>query len=129
SALKDQLPRIEQEAGAEDWVFIEIGGNDMLGDTSTASFAEKLDPLLARARGDPDRPRTVVMMELPIFIGRWGYAVQQRDLAARHGVVLVPKRLLADVLLTTANTIDGIHLSKVGHQRMATLLAPWLGAE
>jgi acyl-CoA thioesterase-1 len=127
SALARQVPLVEAEADPDAWVFVEIGGNDMLGDTSAEQFARELDELLARVRGDPERPRQVLMMELPIFIGKWGYAAAQRNLAARPGVVLVPKRVLATVLFAAGNTTDDIHLSPAGHACMAELLLPWLG--
>jgi acyl-CoA thioesterase I len=82
---------------------------------------------LAAARGDSAQPRTVLMMELPIIPGTWAFAAWQRHLAAKHGVILIPKRIIAEVVLTKANVIDGVHLSPSGHERMAELLAPWLG--
>lgn len=67
------------------------------------------------------------MLELPIIPGKWAYGAQQRRVAARHGALLVPKRLLAGVVLTQENTTDGLHLSATGHERMAQLLIAWLG--
>jgi lysophospholipase L1-like esterase len=126
SALTEQAPAL-YDADTTAWVFVEIGGNDMLGDTPADAFAEQLDQLLAVCRGDPASPRTVLMMELPVFIGRWSYGVHQRRLAAKHGVVLIPKRVLAGVLAERANTRDGLHLSRAGHEHMAQLILPWLG--
>ncbi|HYT91625.1 MAG TPA: hypothetical protein VEL76_23130 [Gemmataceae bacterium] len=48
-------------------------------------------------------------------------------MASKHDVVLIPKRLLAGVILTGANVVDGLHLSSAGHARMAEQLGPWLG--
>jgi lysophospholipase L1-like esterase len=109
------------------WVLLCIGGNDLLGGTPAAEFGRDLDALLALARGDPGAPRTVLLLELPLLPGAWAYGAQQRRLAARHGVVLVPKRLLAGVILTEANVTDGLHLSPEGHARLAARLGPWLG--
>lgn len=128
SALRKQVSVIEREAGSQAWVLICIGGNDMLGPTRADDFGASLDKLLALGRGDSAQPRTVLMMELPIVPGAWAFSSWQRRLAAKHGVVLIPKRILAEVVLTSANVIDGIHLSPAGHERMAELLAPWLGA-
>jgi acyl-CoA thioesterase-1 len=127
SVLEKQAPVVEREAGPEAWVFIELGGNDLLGDTSAEEFAEALDRLLTVARGDPGQPRRVVMLELPLLPGQWVFGARQRELAARHGVLLVPKRLLAGLVLTDANVSDGLHLTQTGQDRMAELLLPWLG--
>src|SRR5437870_2613859 len=63
---------------------------------------------------------------MPPFCSDYGRV--QRRLAAAHGVTLIPKRWLADVLTADGATVDGIHLSQEGHERMAEkvwrLLAP-----
>lgn len=127
SALRKQASVIERDAASQDWVLICIGGNDMLGPTKADDFGASLDQLLAKARGEPDHPRIVLMMELPIIPGAWAFAAWQRRLAAKYGVILIPKHIMADVVLTDANVIDGLHLSDAGHDRMAELLVPWLG--
>jgi acyl-CoA thioesterase I len=127
SALHRQLPTIEQEGDSEAWVLVSIGGNDMLGRTTADEFADSLDQLLAAARGDPEQPRVVLMLELPLIPGAWAFGAHQRRLAAKHGVVLIPKRLLAGVILNDGDVLDGVHLSPAGHERMARELAPWLG--
>jgi acyl-CoA thioesterase-1 len=127
SALLGQLPKIERDDDPEAWVLVSIGGNDMLGRTTAEEFERYLDRLLAGARGDPAQPRTVLMLELPLIPGAWEFGASQRRLAARHGVVLVPKRLMAGVVLNEVDVLDGVHLSPDGHERMARELAPWLG--
>ena len=127
SALRKQANIIERDGDRQAWVLICIGGNDMLGGTKPDDFGPQLDELLAKARGDPDQPRIVLMTELPIVPGAWAFAAWQRDLAAKHSVVLIPKRILANIVLTNANVVDGLHLSQLGHERMAEALAPWLG--
>jgi acyl-CoA thioesterase-1 len=128
-ALRQQVPHIETDDDPEAWVLVSIGGNDMLGRTTPAEFGQNLDSLLAAARGDPSRPRTVLMLELPLIPGAWAFGAHQRRLAARHGVVLVPKRVLAGVILDAADVLDGVHLSPAGHERMARELAAWLGQQ
>jgi acyl-CoA thioesterase-1 len=97
-------------------VLAEIGGNDILGGTEPEAFERSLDALLTRLRSDD---RVVVMLELPLppFFNRYGAA--QRRQARLHGVLLVPKRVLLDVLTTRGATLDTIHLSRAGHVRMA----------
>jgi acyl-CoA thioesterase-1 len=106
-------------------VLAEIGGNDLLGGTTTLEFEQRLDTLLAHLRS---HGRPVVLLELPLppFFNRYGEI--QRRLARRHGAILVPKRLLLGVLATRGATVDSIHLSRAGHALMAeaiwTVLRP-----
>lgn len=123
SALRqaDNLP----EAGGG-IVLLEIGGNDLLGSTRTAEFSSALERLLARVC----RPqRTVLMFELPLppFCNEYGRI--QRRLAANFGVTLIPKRLFAAVLTQAEATIDSIHLTPRGHERMAMLVTSVLRRE
>ncbi|MBA3313247.1 MAG: hypothetical protein H0T47_08160 [Planctomycetaceae bacterium] len=100
----------------DDVVVLEIGGNDMLGDTTPAGFERGLDKLLA----DVVRPgRTVLMLELPLPPTFNRFGMIQRRLAAKYGVALVPKRVLMDVLARSDATLDSIHLSQAGHERLA----------
>jgi acyl-CoA thioesterase-1 len=97
-------------------VLIEIGGNDLLGATSTAEFEKGLDLLLSIACVPG---RTVIMFELPLppFCNEYGRA--QRRLAAKYRVSLIPKRILLSVLMGDDATSDSLHLTHAGHERMA----------
>jgi acyl-CoA thioesterase I len=125
-ALRQQVNRLGPGARPAEVVLIEIGGHDMLGTAGADAFGEVFDQLLSAAEGDRASPRRLVVLELPIIPGKWAYGAQQRRVAARHGALLVPKRLLAGVVLTQENTTDGLHLSATGHERMAQQLVPWL---
>ena len=59
------------------------------------------------------------MFELPLppFYGAFGRA--QREAARRRGATLIPKHCMADVLGTKNGTLDGLHLSQIGHDAMA----------
>src|SRR5262249_51114580 len=103
NALRQQAPALERRTDTDAWALIEIGGNDMLGGPTADEFGEALDRLLASARGDRAHPRTVVMLELPLTPGKWAFGAWQRQLAAKHGAFLVPKRVMASVILTDAN--------------------------
>ncbi|HMC66386.1 MAG TPA: GDSL-type esterase/lipase family protein [Gemmataceae bacterium] len=127
NALRQQAPALERSTDTEAWVLVEIGGNDMLGGPTADEFGEALDRLLVIARGDPASPRTVIMLEVPLTPGKWAFGAWQRQLAVKHGASLVPKRVMAGVILTDANVLDGLHLSQAGHERLADLLIPWLG--
>jgi acyl-CoA thioesterase-1 len=88
----------------------------MLGETTASGFEQGLDALL----NDVDSPgRTVVMLELPLPPTFNRFGMIQRRLASKHHVVLVPKRVLMGVLARGDATLDSIHLSQSGHQRLA----------
>jgi acyl-CoA thioesterase-1 len=115
SALK-QAANIPESATL---VLVEIGGNDILGPTTAADFGIHLDALL-KAIARPGRQ--IVMLELPLppFYNRFGQS--QRVLAARYGVALISKRDFAVVLAGKDATIDGLHLSNAGHERLAAMI-------
>ncbi len=95
-------------------VLIEIGGNDMLGGTSSARFRDDLEKLLIQLQGN-----RLVMFELPLlpFHGEFGRA--QRSLAMKYGVTLIPKHYLAGIIGAKGATLDGLHLSQAGHNELA----------
>ena len=97
-------------------IFVEIGGNDVLGGITPEVFEEGLNVLLSqlRSKGQP-----VVLLELPLPPFHNQYGAIQRKLAKRHGVILVPKRVLLGVLTSQGATVDSLHLSKAGAERMA----------
>ena len=97
-------------------VVLQIGGNDLLAQREIARFESTLDELL----GVVGRPsNTVILLELPLPPFNNAYGRVQRMLAARHGALLAPKRVLAGVLWQPDATTDGIHLSPTGHRLMA----------
>jgi acyl-CoA thioesterase-1 len=100
-------------------VLLEIGGNDLLGTTASEDFATNLEQLLKLVC---QPKRQVLMFELPIPPLRNEFGQIQRRLAAQHHILLIPKRILIAVLTGTDTTIDSIHLSPMGHQRMADVV-------
>ncbi len=116
TALQNQVPQLR--GGAT--VIIEIGGNDMLAGSPVRQFETALDAMITAAGGE------VILLELPLLPGRWSYGAAQRRVAAKHGSVLVPKRILARVLAARGNTSDGVHLTQAGHDALARDLAAWL---
>jgi acyl-CoA thioesterase-1 len=110
------LRQAGQVSGPASLVIAEIGGNDILGETTVDAFERGLDVLLARLR---EGGRTVILLELPLppFYNRYGAA--QRRLAKYHGVLLIPKRLLLGVLTSEGATLDAVQLSHRGHALMA----------
>jgi acyl-CoA thioesterase-1 len=110
------LKRVRQHPIRSPVVVLEIGGNDLLGATSAARFADDLDALLTHLSA-PDRQ--IVMFELPLPPFYHEYGRVQRTAAAKHKVVLVPKRVLLSILADEGATLDTIHLTQPGHQVMA----------
>ncbi len=110
---------LEQLSIAAPVVIVEIGGNDFLGGGSVAAFEAGLDALL-RAVCQPGRQ--VAMFELPIPPLYEGFGRVQRDLASRHGVALIPKRILLSVIAAADATVDSLHLTQQGQGRMADVV-------
>ena len=110
------LKRAKSQSIVSSVVVVEIGGNDVLGSTTSAQFALDLDALLDHLEA-PDRQ--VIMFELPLppFCNEFGRV--QRTVAAKHNVVLIPKRVFLSVIAGSDSTLDSIHLSQSGHQFMA----------
>lgn len=102
-------------------VLIEIGGNDLLSNRDSRETEVDLDRLLVRLSGSR---RTLVMFELPVppIPGAYDFARLQRRLAHRHGVRLIPRRDLANVLFSAGATMDGLHLSIDGQRAVADLV-------
>jgi len=100
-------------------VVVEIGGNDVLGDTTPLRFATELNALLTQLSAPS---RQIVMFELPLppFYDEYGRA--QRTAAAKHHVALVPKRVFLSVIAGSDSTLDTIHLSQSGHELMADVV-------
>ena len=111
--------RLQQESIAAPVVIVEIGGNDFLGGGSVEDFEEGLDALL-KAVCQPGRQ--VAMFELPIPPLYEGFVRVQRKLASRHGVALIPKRILLSVIAAADATVDSLHLTQQGQDRMAAVV-------
>ena len=97
-------------------VILEIGGNDLFGPITVTEFGSDLEDLIQQVRGPQ---RTLVMFELPLFPLWNNYGRVQRRLSRKYEIKLIPKAILAGVLTSGGNTIDGIHLTEKGHRRMA----------
>lgn len=102
-----------------DVLLIELGGNDLLGGVPSGEFARNLDALLAEvaACGVP-----AAMFELPMPPFRSGYLRAQRQLAAKYGIRLIPRRRFAAILSGNESVVDGLHLSNHGHEKMAEVV-------
>lgn len=115
ATARSALAQAARAADPNAVVLVEIGGNDLLGGTAVARFEQDLAALLTALTGPH---RLVVMVELPLLPFSNGYGAAQRRVARAAGVALIPKRHLAGVVSAAGATIDGLHLSNVGHELM-----------
>ena len=101
-------------------VVVEIGGNDLLGNADASVFHSNLDTLVSSLCSNRHR---VLLLELPLFPFQNAFGQAQREVAAKYGVAMLPKRDFARVLGTENGTLDGLHLSQAGHDAMARIIA------
>ena len=104
-------------------VILEIGGNDFFADV--AIFRQQLDTLVSSLQGH----RAILMFELPLFPFQNAFGQAQREVAAKYGVILIPKRCLTAVWGLSGGTLDGLHFSQTGHNVMARMVAEVLKVE
>lgn len=97
-------------------VIVEIGGNDVLGLTTSDAFRRDLDALLSHLEGPG---RQIIMFELPLPPFHHAYGRAQRETAAKHHLLLVPRRVFLSILAANGSTLDSIHLTPAGHRAMA----------
>jgi acyl-CoA thioesterase-1 len=100
-------------------VIVEIGGNDLLGSTSSHAFYVQLDKLLAKLKS---RNPQIVMFELPLLPFWNNFGRDQRALANKYDVILIPKKYLVSVFAGKGNTVDGLHLSQKGHDELVGMV-------
>jgi len=97
-------------------VFVELGGNDLLGGTSASRFEADLRSLLAIVVGGD---RSVVMFELPLLPFQNSFGRIQREACREAGVLLLPRSLLACAMALPGHATDGLHLTPAGHLWLA----------
>jgi acyl-CoA thioesterase I len=115
--VRDGLVQAKRATQADAVVIVEIGGNDFSADA--AVFREQLDALVSSLQGH----RAIVMFELPLFPFQNAFGRAQREVAAKYGVILIPKRCLTAVWCSDGGTVDGLHFSQAGHNLMARMIA------
>ncbi len=110
------LKRVQSRGIRSNLVLVEIGGNDILGSTTSQQFETDLEALVKYLTSDG---RQVVMFELPLPPFCHAYGRIQRHLASKYRVQLKPKARFLSVIAGSDSTLDSIHLSQSGHQLMA----------
>ena len=101
-------------------VLVEIGGNDLLGQTDSKTFQIQLDRLLDKLTAGNNQ---VIAFELPLLPFCNGFGAAQRNLAKKHNVTLIPKHFMTDVFALKGGTLDGLHLSQEGHEAWANSIS------
>ncbi len=107
-------------------ILLLIGGNDVLQGISADRFALDLERLLAEL--GPDAGAHACLFELPLLPLMSEYGLAQRRAGRRTGIAIVPRRILASLLADPPATVDGVHLSEQGHERLAEVVAELLGS-
>jgi hypothetical protein len=73
---------------------------------------------MSRLSGEGHR---IIMLEPPLFPFKNGFGLAQREIAAKYGAALAPKRVMVAAL--RSGTVDGLHLSQAGHAALAESIA------
>jgi acyl-CoA thioesterase-1 len=120
ATLESALEQVEKVPGRNATVILEIGGNDLISGLSASKFAGDLLALLMDVQGRSSR---IVMFELPLTPGMGAYGMAQRRLADEFGAVLIPRKVLAAAVTAEGGTVDGLHLSAKGQERLAREVA------
>jgi acyl-CoA thioesterase I len=120
AGVADGLAMAERIGPADHLILIELGGNDLLSGEPAEIFSGNLEQLMMKIMAPG---KTVVMFELPLIPTAVAYGRAQRRIAGKYGVVLIPKRFLAEALSGHDATFDGLHLTNAGAMRMATMVA------
>ena len=115
----EKAGRLEDTASESKVIILEIGGNDILGKTEIKTFEMNLDRIFDFVSR---RANTIIVLELPLppFCNRYGRI--QRRLAKKYGAHMIPKRYFAGVITSPEATVDGLHLSPIGHQMFAEMI-------
>jgi len=118
STIGDATRHLNRDSLADGLVLLEVGGNDIIGHTSADQFGANLEALAKKVCPG----REVVMLELPLFPFDNAYGIQQRRVASLYKIHLIPRRYFVGVLDAPGATLDGIHLSAIGHRRMEQMI-------
>lgn len=125
SVLESQITELDPNVCQSCGVLIELGGNEMLGDGSAREYDRDLRALIEESRNLG--AQLVWLVELPPLPLRWAWAAVQRRVARDTGTILIPRRVLASILVEESNTYDGLHLTDRGHEEIARQMSRWLG--
>jgi acyl-CoA thioesterase I len=123
ATVETAMDQARKISAADALVIVEIGGNDLLGHADGQTFYRQLDMLLLKLKSGNHQ---IAMFELPLLPFWNAYGRDQRVLAEKYGVTLIPKSCLAGIFGSKGNTLDGLHLSQKGHNELAMAVYRWL---
>ena len=124
--LRHAMSQAKRITEGDSPVILEIGANDALEDgPQPAKFREQLDALVGSLQGH----RPLLMFEIPLFPLQNAYGQVQREVAAKYGVMLIPKRCFTSVWCLDGGTLDKIHFSQAGHNAIARMIVDVLQVE
>ena len=90
---------------------------DLPGTTGMLAKDYQVISLDLRGHGGSDKP-----------LDDNAYGVEQRRIASRYRILLIPRRYFMRVLAAPGATLDGIHLSETGRRRMAQMVWEMVGS-
>jgi acyl-CoA thioesterase-1 len=102
--------------GENDLVIIEIGGNDMFRGMTGADFRRDLRELIVEVKKFTGN---IIMLEIPLAPFSNGFGKAQRELCAEYNITLIPKKYFSWAVRGEKSTVDGLHFSNYGHEKMA----------
>jgi lysophospholipase L1-like esterase len=124
STISAATRRLQSSPLGDGLVVLEVGGNDILGHATADQFGKDLDALTNQVHGNG---RRIIMLELPLFPFDNAYGLEQRRVARKNEIRLIPRRHFAKILAAPGATLDGIHLSETGRLAMAKMVWEVIG--
>jgi acyl-CoA thioesterase-1 len=119
ATLETAIYQVSRISSTQSLVFVEIGGNDLLGKTDSRTFYRQLNDLLEKLKS---KNAQIALFELPLLPFWNNYGRDQRILAKKYDITLIPKYVLVKAFAGKGNTIDGLHLSQQGHDELASMV-------
>jgi acyl-CoA thioesterase-1 len=119
ATLETAIYQVSKISSTNSLVFVEIGGNDLLGKTDRWTFYRQLNDLLKELK---NKNAQIAIFELPLLPFWNNYGRDQRILAKKYQATLIPKYILVEAFAGKGNTIDGLHLSQQGHNELASMV-------
>lgn len=116
------LERAEVIYGNDILVVIECGADDIKMETPISEFKKSTDALLSKMTGSGN---PVFILEIPEYPAtRGAYSKVIRESAAKFGVRMIPKRLIARII--SEHRLFDLSLDQEGNAKMAELLRSFI---
>ena len=119
ATVRSVLDQADEISSTSSIVLLEIGGNDLLGETKSNDFNNQLNQILMKLK---QQKHKIIIFELPLPPLHNSYGKIQRRLSKEYNAELIPKRFMTKVIAAKETTVDGLHLSSAGHDWMADIV-------